>query len=81
MKSILLKLDDELFDKTEILVKETKLSRNSYIKKAVEVYNKLLERKKLEKQFAYESMLVREESMDINKEISLSYLEDFEDEH
>ena len=81
MKSILLKLDDELFDKTEILVKETKLSRNSYIKKAVEVYNKLLERKKLEKQFAYESMLVREESMDINKEISLAYLEDFEDEH
>ena len=81
MKSILLKLDDELFDKTEILVKETKLSRNSYIKKAVEVYNKLLERKKLEKQFAYESMLVRDESMDINKEISLAYLEDFEDEH
>lgn len=81
MKSILLKLDDELFDKTEILVKETKLSRNSYIKKAVEVYNKLLERKKLEKQFAYESMLVREESMDINKEISLAYLEDFEDEY
>ncbi len=81
MKSVLLKLDDELFDKTEILVKETKLSRNSYIKKAVEVYNKLLERKKLEKQFAYESMLVRDESMDINKEISLAYLEDFEDEH
>ncbi len=81
MKSILLKLDDELFDKTEILVKETKLSRNSYIKKAVEVYNKLLEHKKLEKQFTYESMLVREESMDINKEISLAYLEDFEDEH
>lgn len=81
MKSILLKLDDELFDKTEILVKETKLSRNSYIKKAVEVYNKLLERKKLEKQFAYESMLVRDESMIINNEISLAYLEDFEDEY
>lgn len=81
MKSILLKLDDELFDKTEILVKETKLSRNSYIKKAVEVYNRLLERKKLEKQFAYESMMVREESIDINKEISDAYLEDFEDEY
>ena len=79
MKSILLKLDDELFNKTEDLVKETKLSRNSYIKKAVEVYNKLLERKKLEKQFAYESMLVREESMVINQEISDSYLEDFDD--
>lgn len=79
MKSILLKLDDELFNKTEDLVKETKLSRNSYIKKAVEVYNKLLERKKLEKQFAYESMLVREESMAINQEISDSYLEDFDD--
>jgi len=79
MKSILLKLDDELFNKTEDLVKETKLSRNSYIKKAVEVYNKLLERKKLEKQFAYESMLVRGESMAINQEISDSYLEDFDD--
>ena len=79
MKSILLKLDDELFNKTEDLVKETKLSRNSYIKKAVEVYNKLLEHKKLEKQFAYESMLVREESMAINQEISDSYLEDFDD--
>lgn len=81
MKSILLKLDDELFYKTEILVKETNLSRNSYIKKAVEVYNKLLERKKLALQFANESMLVREESMDINKEISLAYLEDFGDEY
>ena len=81
MKSILLKIDDELFNKTETLVKETKLSRNSYIKKAVEVYNKLLERKKLEKQFAYESMLVRDESIAINLEISDSYLEDFDDDY
>ena len=81
MTGILLKIDDELFNKTETLVKETKLSRNSYIKKAVEVYNKLLERKKLEKQFAYESMLVRDESIAINLEISDSYLEDFDDDY
>jgi metal-responsive CopG/Arc/MetJ family transcriptional regulator len=75
MKSILLKIDEKLLNETEIHVKELKTSRNTYIKQAVENYNRFLERKKLEKQFAYESLLVREESSTINREFE-STLED-----
>jgi hypothetical protein len=75
MKSILLKIDEKLLKETEVHVKELKTSRNSYIKKALEKYNKFLERKELEKQLAHESYLVREESVNINQEFE-STLED-----
>lgn len=68
MKSILLKIDEKLLEETETHVRELQTSRNSYIKQALERYNKFLERKKLEKQFAYESYMVREESVSISKE-------------
>lgn len=81
MKSVLLKLDDDLFRETENRVKELKTSRNSYIKKAVEVYNKFLDRKELEKQLAYESFLVRDESLNVNKEFDTTLGDGLNDEY
>lgn len=81
MKSILLKIDEKLLEETETHVKELQTSRNSYIKKALEKYNKFLERKKLEKQFAEESYMVREESVRINKEFDDSSDDGLNDEY
>ncbi|MDF3078245.1 MAG: hypothetical protein K0S09_2134 [Sphingobacteriaceae bacterium] len=81
MKSILLKLDDELFAKAEVTAKESKISRNGFIKNAIETYINILNRKKVERQLAYESMLVRDESLRINEEISNAYTSDFDDDY
>lgn len=81
MKSILLKLDDKLFEETEKQVKELKISRNSYIKEALEKYNNLVEKKQTEIQLAKESLLVREESMRINKEFEVTLGDGITDEY
>lgn len=77
MKSILLKLDDKLFEELETSAKEAKTPKTTYIKKAIEAYTQAARRRKLENQLKFESMLVREESMLINKEISESFNTDF----
>ncbi len=81
MKSILLKLDEKLLEETEVYVKELKISRNNYIKKAVERYNKLMDRKKLEKELAYESFMVREESMEVYKAFESTLNDGLKDEY
>ncbi len=60
MKSILLKLDDHLFEETDKQVKATKTSRSNYIKKAIEQYNKWQQRKAIEDQIAREVALLKE---------------------
>jgi len=77
MKSILLKLDDKLFEELEASAKDEKTPKTTYIKRAIEAYTKAARRRKLEDQLKFESMLVREESMLINKEISESFNTDF----
>ncbi|HEY5328177.1 MAG TPA: hypothetical protein VIJ27_14335 [Mucilaginibacter sp.] len=59
MKSILLKLDDTLFQETDKQVKAEKISRSSYIKAAIEQYNKWQKRKALEEQIAREVELLK----------------------
>lgn len=81
MKSILLKIDDKLFKETEKQVKELKMSRNGYIKEALEKYNLLVERKQVELQLAKESLLVREESMRINKDFETTLGDGIYDEY
>jgi metal-responsive CopG/Arc/MetJ family transcriptional regulator len=67
MKSILLKLDDRLFEETEKQVKAEKTSRSNYIKTAIEQYNKWQKRKALEEQMAREVELLNE--FDPDKEL------------
>lgn len=80
MKSILLKIDDELFRETEERVKELKISRNSYIKKAMKMCNKWLKDKSIENQLRKESLMIRNESydQDLIREFQEASLEDLQ---
>ncbi|RYX80054.1 hypothetical protein EON73_05805 [bacterium] len=81
MKSILLKIDDKLFEEAEKQVKRLKVSRNSFIKEALTDYIKLVEKKQTELELARESMLVRQESMRINKEFENTLGDGISDEY
>ena len=68
MKTISLKLDDSIFGETEEIVASLKQPRNRYINEAVNYYNKLQKRKKLEQALQKESLIVKEDSMSVLKE-------------
>lgn len=65
MKTLSLKLDDEIFDETEEVTKKLKLARNRYINEAVSIYNLFNKRRLLKKQLAKESKLISKDSMEI----------------
>jgi metal-responsive CopG/Arc/MetJ family transcriptional regulator len=78
MKSILLKLDDRLFEETDKQVKVEKTSRSNYIKTAIEHYNKWLKKKALEEQLEREARLLQEYDPDkeLKKEFEIASLYD-----
>jgi predicted transcriptional regulator len=59
MKSILLKIDDELFNEVEKAAKELNTSKTGYIKTAILAYKKAIGRKNLEIQLAKEVALIK----------------------
>jgi len=63
MKTLSLKLDDEIFEETEKITAKMNLPRNRYINQAVSLYNAYNKRRLLKKQLIKESRLVREDSM------------------
>jgi len=65
MKSISLKLQDQILHETESLLEHLKTSRNKYINDAVEYYNDYHKRNLLEEQILRESLLVSEDSMSV----------------
>ena len=65
MKTLSLKLDDQIFDEAEEITSKLKLARNRYINEAVSIYNKFNKRRILKKQLQKESKLVAKDSMDI----------------
>ena len=71
MKSILLKLDDRLFEETDKQVKAKKTSRSNYIKTAIEQYNKWQQRKAIEDQISREVALLKE--FDPDKELKQDF--------
>ena len=73
MKSLSLKIDDEIFGETEEIRTRIRKSRNRYINEAIEHYNEMQSRYLLKDKLAKESKLVREDSMQV--------LKDFEDMH
>ncbi len=81
MKSILLKIDDKLFEEMDKQVKKMNVSRNGYIREALTDYIKLIKRKQTEVELARESMLVRQESMRINKEFENTLGDGISDEY
>ena len=75
MKSISLKLKEQILLETESLLQHLKKSRNKYINEAIEFYNQHQKRKLIEEQLIKESKLVSEDSMKV-----LSEFEKLEDE-
>lgn len=65
MKSLSLKLEENVFEETENIIARLNKPRNRYFNEAIEFYNLLQKRKLLSKQLEKESALVREESMKI----------------
>jgi predicted transcriptional regulator len=65
MKTLSLKLDDEIFDDTEKITAKLKLARNRYINEAVSIYNLYNKRRLLKKQLIKESKLTSIDSMNI----------------
>lgn len=65
MKTLSLKLDEEIFEEVEKITSKLKLARNRYINEAVNIYNLFNKRRLLKKQLEKESKLVSKDSMDI----------------
>lgn len=68
MKTLSLKLDEEIFEETEEMVRLKGVARNRYINEAVDFYNRFQKRKKLANAFKTASSIVRDSSMLINEE-------------
>jgi metal-responsive CopG/Arc/MetJ family transcriptional regulator len=80
MRSILLKLDDKLFEETDKHVKTEKISRSNYIKTALEQYNSLQSKKALEEQIIREVQLLNQFDPDasLKAEFELASLHDLQ---
>ena len=63
MKTLSLKLDDNIFDETEDVLSKLKKSRNRYINEAVDYYNRINRRNLISKILTRESKIVKRESL------------------
>jgi hypothetical protein len=68
MKTLSLKLDDNIFEETEEVVSELNLARNRYINEAVNLYNQFNKRRVLKKKLSKESKLVARSSSEVLSE-------------
>jgi metal-responsive CopG/Arc/MetJ family transcriptional regulator len=71
MKTISLKLDDNIFNETEVVLAKVKKSRNRYINEAVDYYNRINRRSIIAKKLAKESRLVKKESLAVLAEFEM----------
>lgn len=71
MKTLSLKLDDDIFNEAEEITSKLKLARNRYINEAVSIYNLYNKRRLLKKQLAKESKLISKDSMDVLHEFDM----------
>lgn len=69
MKNLSLKLDDAVFLETEKMVEQLKETRNRYINRAVDYFNKMQKKKMIGEQIAMDSLAVREESLEICRDL------------
>lgn len=71
MKTISLKIDNPIFEETEVILESLKKPRNRYINEALDYYNKLQHRNLLAKQLKIESQLVSKESLEVLNEFEM----------
>ena len=65
MKTLSLKLDDEIFNEMEELTSKLKMAHNRYINEAVHICNQYNKRILLKKQLIKESKLTMTDSMEV----------------
>lgn len=68
MKTLSLKLDDDIFEEAEKITSMMQIARNRYINEAVSVYNQFHIRKLLKKQLMKESAITKVDSLEILRE-------------
>ena len=68
MKTLSLKLDDNIFDEAEEITSKLNLARHRYINDAVNIYNLFNKRRLLKKQLLKESKLTIKDSMEVLQE-------------
>ncbi len=69
MKTLSLKLDDDIFEETDRIAGKLNMARNRYINEALEAYNKVASKKFLKEKLKQESIKVCRSSMDMLKEL------------
>jgi hypothetical protein len=69
MKSLSLKLQDNIFIETEKMLEALKKPRNTYLNEAIAYYNKYQRRLWLEKQFAIDVVLAGEDSVEMARSL------------
>jgi predicted transcriptional regulator len=77
MKTLSLKLDDDIFSETDAMASKLKIARNRYINEALNIYNMVNKRRLLKKQLVKESKLVKRDSMAILAEFE-KLMDDYE---
>lgn len=65
MKNLSLKLEDDIFQETELIISKGNKNRNRYINDAIEFYNRLHKRRLLSEQLSKESKIVAQDSMEV----------------
>lgn len=75
MKSISLKLKDQILRDLDALLEHLNSSRNNYINEAIEFYNQYQQRRLIEEKLAHESKLIQDDSLE-----TLHEFEQLEDE-
>jgi len=67
-KNLSLKLQDNIFEETEQVLRKVKRPRNAYINEAIHFYNKLIARRLLKNKLIRESNIVAADSMAVLEE-------------
>ena len=68
MKVLSLKLKDDIFKETEKVVRTVHIPRNTYINRALFLYNQLNRRRLLRRRLQKESQMVRPDSLEVLQE-------------
>lgn len=69
MKTISLKMSDDVYNKVEKFRKEKKMNRSSYLIQAIVEHNQKLEREALRKKLEKESEMINEQYHQLHEEI------------
>ncbi|MGB7574431.1 MAG: hypothetical protein WBN53_11335 [Thermodesulfobacteriota bacterium] len=67
-KNLSLKLQDDIFEETEQVLRKVKQPRNAYINQAIHFYNKVIARRLLKSKLLKESNIVAANSMVVLEE-------------